>query len=285
MLAYILAIVVGLSSLYLLTTAFIAPDRHRQDDFLWGAVGLFYALILWLCAVRITGAILLGQVAAATLFIAFAWQTLKLRQTLFYPDKPAKLFTIVGWLGNRLGKVTPSPSPKTKLKAEKGKQVAEKAKEIVKETVKNTTETAAQKAETVQETVTPVAEKIVEKVASVTEEPSEKVLDDSSDIFDDFDDDFELESEVTASPIVDETINSIQETQESSTVSGANIFETPLESPIIETIETPEIETIAVSETVIIEVPVEDLPQVEAILEDATTETRSQTEETSNSSD
>ncbi|MDJ0562367.1 MAG: Ycf66 family protein, partial [Microcystis sp. M49629_WE12] len=101
MLPYILAVVVGLSSLYLLTTAFIAPDRHRQDDFLWSAVGLFYALVLWLCAGRITGAILLGQAAAAILFIAFAWQTLKLRQALFYPDKPVKLFTIVGWLGNR----------------------------------------------------------------------------------------------------------------------------------------------------------------------------------------
>lgn len=260
MLAYILAIVVGLSSLYLLTTAFIAPDRHRQDDFLWGAVGLFYALVLWLCAVRITGAILLGQVAAAILFIAFAWQTLKLRQALFYPDKPVKLFTIVGWLGNRFGKITPSQATKTKPKSEKVKQVAEKAKETVQETVKNTTETAAKVSETVQETVAAVAEKAVEKVESVTE-TGEKFLEakDDSDIFDDFDDDFELEA-VTPEPLVSETL------------------EKPLETPIMETIDTPDIEAIAVSETVIIEVPVEDLAKVEAVLEDSNPETRSQPE-------
>ncbi|MGV2389116.1 MAG UNVERIFIED_CONTAM: Ycf66 family protein [Microcystis novacekii LVE1205-3] len=111
MLPYILAIVVGLSSLYLLTTAFIAPDRHRQDDFLWSAVGLFYALVLWLCAGRITGAILLGQAAADLLFIAFAWQTLKLRQALFYPDKPVKLFTIVGWFRQSSGESYSLPIP------------------------------------------------------------------------------------------------------------------------------------------------------------------------------
>ena len=172
MLPYILAVVVGLSSLYLLTTAFIAPDRHRQDDFLWSAVGLFYALVLWLCAGRITGAILLGQAAAAILFIAFAWQTLKLRQALFYPDKPVKLFTIVGWLGNRLGKVTPSQSPKTKAKAEK---VAAKVKETVKETVAPVVEKAAAIGETITESVTEIGEK------------AEEIIDDG-ETFDDFND-------------------------------------------------------------------------------------------------
>ena len=178
MLPYILAVVVGLSSLYLLTTAFIAPDRHRQDDFLWSAVGLFYALVLWLCAGRITGAILLGQAAAAILFIAFAWQTLKLRQALFYPDKPVKLFTIVGWLGNRLGKVTPSQSPKTKAKPEK---VAAKVKETVKETVDPVVETAAAIGETITESVTEIGEK------------AEEIIDDG-ETFDDFDD-FDLATE------------------------------------------------------------------------------------------
>ena len=173
MLPYILAVVVGLSSLYLLTTAFIAPDRHRQDDFLWSAVGLFYALVLWLCAGRITGAILLGQAAAAILFMAFAWQTLKLRQALFYPDKPVKLFTIVGWLGNRLGKVTPSQPPKTKAKPEK---VAAK----VKETVATVAETGAAIGETTTESVTEIAEK------------AEEIIDDG-ETFDDFD--FDLATE------------------------------------------------------------------------------------------
>jgi len=241
MLPYILAVVVGLSSLYLLTTAFIAPDRHRQDDFLWSAVGLFYALVLWLCAGRITGAILLGQVAAAILFIAFAWQTLKLRQALFYPDKPVKLFTIVGWLGNRLGKVTPSQSPKTKAKAEK---VAAKVKETVKETVAPVVETAAAIGETITESVTEIGEKATEII-------------DDGETFDDFDDfdDFDL------------------------AIEEINPSENPPEIPPTEPVATVEVETIAVSETVIIEVTEEKLPPEKTIGEDTPPETRSQSAE------
>ena len=247
MLPYILAVVVGLSSLYLLTTAFIAPDRHRQDDFLWSAVGLFYALVLWLCAGRITGAILLGQVAAAILFIAFAWQTLKLRQALFYPDKPVKLFTIVGWLGNRLGKVTPSQSPKTKAKAEK---VAAKVKETVKETVDPVIEKAVAIGETITESVTEIGEK------------AEEIIDDD-ETFDDFDDfdDFDL---------------AIEEINPSE-----NAQEIPPEIPPTEPVTNVEVETIAVSETVIIEVTEEDLSPEENIEKDTPPETRSKSEENS----
>ncbi len=272
MLPYILAVVVGLSSLYLLTTAFIAPDRHRQDDFLWSAVGLFYALVLWLCAGRITGAILLGQAAAAILFIAFAWQTLKLRQALFYPDKPVKLFTIVGWLGNRLGKVTPSQSPKTKAKPEK---VAAKVKEKVKETVDPVVETAAAIGEPITESVTEIAEKAQETVAPVAEkaaaigetitesvteieEKAEEIIDDG-ETFDDFDDfdDFDLATE------------------------EINPSENPPEIPPTEPVANVEVETIAVSETVIIEVTEEDLPPEENIEKDTPPETRSKSEENS----
>ncbi len=280
MLPYILAVVVGLSSLYLLTTAFIAPDRHRQDDFLWSAVGLFYALVLWLCAGRITGAILLGQVAAAILFIAFAWQTLKLRQALFYPDKPVKLFTIVGWLGNRLGKVTPSQSPKTKAKPEKA---AAKVKETVKETVdpviekavaigEPITESVTEIEEKAQETVAPVAEKaaaigepITESVTEIGEKAAEII--DDGETFDDFDDfdDFDLATEEIKP--------------------SENAPEIPPEIPPTEPVATVEVETIAVSETVIIEVTEEDLPPEETIGEDTPPETRSQSAENPPSSD
>ncbi|MBC1195220.1 hypothetical protein H0901_08020 [Microcystis aeruginosa BLCCF158] len=269
MLPYILAVVVGLSSLYLLTTAFIAPDRHRQDDFLWSAVGLFYALVLWLCAGRITGAILLGQAAATILFIAFAWQTLKLRQALFYPDKPVKLFTIVGWLGNRLGKVTPSQSPKTKAKPEK---VAAKVKETVKETVAPVVETAAAIGETIPESVTEIGEKAQETVAPVVEtaaaigetitesvteigEKAAEIIDDD-ETFDDFDD-FDLATE------------------------EINPSENPPEIAPTEPVTNVEVETIAVSETVIIEVTEEDLSPEETIGEDTPPETRSKSEENS----
>ena len=57
-------------------------DIHKRDDFLWSGVGLFYALVLWFCASRITGSLLLGQVAAVALVISFNWQNLKLRKAV-----------------------------------------------------------------------------------------------------------------------------------------------------------------------------------------------------------
>lgn len=80
MLAYILALVVGLGSLAIYIAAFFFPEVHRKSDFIWSGVGLFYALVLWACAGRITGALLLGQTASVALVGWFAWQTLTLRR-------------------------------------------------------------------------------------------------------------------------------------------------------------------------------------------------------------
>lgn len=81
MLAYILAIAVGLGSLVFYMAAFFFPEVHRKYDFLWSGVGLFYALVLWICAGRITGGVLLGQTAAVALVGWLGWQTLTLRRT------------------------------------------------------------------------------------------------------------------------------------------------------------------------------------------------------------
>ncbi|MEL0589251.1 MAG: Ycf66 family protein [Planktothrix rubescens PR222] len=81
MLAYILAIAVGLASFGLYMAAFFFPEVHRKSDFVWSGVGLFYGLILWACAGRITGAVLLGQVASVSLLIWFGWEVLTLRRT------------------------------------------------------------------------------------------------------------------------------------------------------------------------------------------------------------
>ncbi|MGD1921514.1 MAG: Ycf66 family protein [Pleurocapsa sp.] len=87
MLSYALAIAVALSSFVLFLTAFFMSDIHRKDDFLWSAMGLFYALVLWFCARNITGAVLLGQASAAVLLISFTWQTLKLRKAVATHEK------------------------------------------------------------------------------------------------------------------------------------------------------------------------------------------------------
>lgn len=82
MLTYILAFVVGLGSFALYMTAFFFPELHRKGDLIWSGVGMFYALVLWVCAGRITGGVLLGQMASVGLLGWFGWQTLIMRRVL-----------------------------------------------------------------------------------------------------------------------------------------------------------------------------------------------------------
>ncbi len=117
MLAYILALLVGFFSLYLLATAFITPSIHRKDDFLWSAVGLFYALVLWLCAGQFKGAVLLGQAAVVILLLAIGWQNLNLRRVILSPDNQQALlgFSVIDWLQGNLGKVVSSKAKKSPI--------------------------------------------------------------------------------------------------------------------------------------------------------------------------
>ncbi|BAT56477.1 hypothetical protein NOS3756_54840 [Nostoc sp. NIES-3756] len=80
MLANILALVVGLGSLAIYISAFFFPEIHRKNDFIWSGVGLFYALVLWVFAPKITGGLLLGHIASVALLVWFGWQTLSLRR-------------------------------------------------------------------------------------------------------------------------------------------------------------------------------------------------------------
>ncbi len=82
MLASILALVVGLGSLTIYLAAFFFPEIHRKNDFIWSGVGLFYALVIWVFAPRITGGLFLGHVASVALLVWFGWQTLTLRRQL-----------------------------------------------------------------------------------------------------------------------------------------------------------------------------------------------------------
>jgi hypothetical protein len=91
MLAYILAIVIGLGSFSLYMSAFFLPEVYRKYDFVWSGVGMFYALVLWVCAGRITGGVLLGQLASVSLLGWFGWQTLQLRRELTPPDQQTQL--------------------------------------------------------------------------------------------------------------------------------------------------------------------------------------------------
>ncbi|WP_309741055.1 MULTISPECIES: Ycf66 family protein [unclassified Chamaesiphon] len=87
MLAYILAVLVGTSSVGLYLWAFLFPEIHRKQDFIWSGVGLFYALFLWLYARQVTGGILVGQTTSVALLGWFGWETFKLRRQLVPIDR------------------------------------------------------------------------------------------------------------------------------------------------------------------------------------------------------
>ena len=82
MLAYFIALVVAFGSLAIYLSAFFFPEIHRQNDFIWSGVGLFYALVLWIFAPGITGGLLLGHIASVALLVWFVSQTLSLRRQL-----------------------------------------------------------------------------------------------------------------------------------------------------------------------------------------------------------
>lgn len=79
MLTYLLALAVALGSFALYMSAFFYPEVHRKGDLVWSGVGLFYALVLWVCADRITGGVLLGQMASVSLIGWFGYQALTAR--------------------------------------------------------------------------------------------------------------------------------------------------------------------------------------------------------------
>ena len=143
MLPYILAIAVASASFLLWIVAFAFPKLHRQDDFLWSGIGLFYALVLWLCAGRLTGGVLLGQGAATCLLLAFGWQTLKLRRAIAYPESQTDLegFSVTRWLGSRFSKAPRKPATPTVATAvTETQEVKATAQEEVVEAIAETTE-------------------------------------------------------------------------------------------------------------------------------------------------
>lgn len=82
MLAHVLAMAVGLVSFALYMAAFFFPEVYRKSDLTWSGIGLFYALVLWVCAGRITGGVLLGQTASVALLGWLSWQMVNLRREL-----------------------------------------------------------------------------------------------------------------------------------------------------------------------------------------------------------
>ncbi|NCJ07614.1 hypothetical protein GS597_14070 [Synechococcales cyanobacterium C] len=87
MLTYLLVWIVGLGSLGIYLAAFIFPEVRRNNDLLWSGIGLFYALMLWIYAGRVTGGLLLGEAAGVALLVWLGWQTMTQRRALMPPDQ------------------------------------------------------------------------------------------------------------------------------------------------------------------------------------------------------
>ncbi len=189
MLSYALAIAVGLSSLVLFLTAFLMPKIHRQDDFLWSGVGLFYAIVLWFCATNIHGAVLLGQLAAVALLCSYTWQVVTLRKVIAEPEEPnlAASFSFTGFFGKLLNRSSESDSSETSISEEtsaseeessdtdtKGQEVSA-TEDITSETA--TEDSPAETVETISETEDPLNDSESLDTGDITSE-----IEDSPDI-------------------------------------------------------------------------------------------------------
>ncbi|MGD1712987.1 Ycf66 family protein, partial [Dapis sp. BLCC M172] len=141
MLANILALALGLGSLALYMVAFFFPEVHRKNDFIWSGVGLFYALVLWFCAGRITGAVLLGQVASVTLIGWFGWETLTLRRQVTPVAEQTKISTHKSTEDNTQEKSTTLPQTTSTPEVEMPKSdLAESTETSIQELENITTE-------------------------------------------------------------------------------------------------------------------------------------------------
>jgi hypothetical protein len=246
MLPYALAIIVGLSSLVLFSTAFFMSDVHRQDDFFWSGIGLFYALVLWFCATRITGALLLGQAAAVALLMSYNWQTLKLRKAIANPDRAAELnnfsvVTAVSNLFNRQPKTLSKPkATPTQTAVVENKPTTIPSPEITSKTeniatpVEETTAKASQSPK--KGLFGKFLDRNAEKSATITNTKLDDILDDEELIAED------AETEAEEPEIVEAEIESIPITKTQETATPPSSDEATIEVTIekIEVKLTPE---------------------------------------------
>jgi Ycf66 protein N-terminus len=179
MLAYFLAFTVGIGSFILYMAAFFFPEIHRKNDFIWSGVGLFYALVLWVFAKRITGGLLLGHMASVALLGWFGWQTLSLRRQLTPKSLQTPVFSTEAVQNTIQEQVSKVSLPERFAQLTKGiSGVFSGVKGKTKETLsKNTPQPAkpesitsvikdTETSEAVAEAVTPIVEQIVDTASA-----------------------------------------------------------------------------------------------------------------------
>jgi len=130
MLTYVLALVVVLASLGLYSTTFLIPEVSRKNDLVWSGVGLFYGLVLWVCAGRITGGVLLGQMASVTLMGWMGWQMVEGRWNSVPQAQRVSSGKVEGWRSSLAGLSRSDTAVKLKNQAQ---VVINKAQEKVQD--------------------------------------------------------------------------------------------------------------------------------------------------------
>lgn len=98
LIAQILAIAIGLSSLCLYLIAFLIPALYRKWDLVWAGFSLFYALILWVCAGEfdtLSVSLLTGQGVSAILLGWLGSQTIYCRWVSI-PDSQKATIPLLG---------------------------------------------------------------------------------------------------------------------------------------------------------------------------------------------
>ncbi|MDH6064582.1 Ycf66 family protein [Umezakia ovalisporum] len=176
MLAYVLAFVVGLGSLALYIAAFFFPEIHRKNDFIWSGLGLFYALVLWVFAPRISGGLLLGHVASVAVLVSFVWQTLSLRrqltpQTEQTPVPSAE--TLKTGIQDQMTKLS-LPERLTQVQRSIGSALSG-VKGKAQQTITKTRPETPQPEETTPAPTEKPAVEIIDKTSSTPEAPAEEV--------------------------------------------------------------------------------------------------------------
>ena len=169
MLSYFLAIIIAIISVALYLTAFLDRKIHRQDDFLWSGLGLFYGLILWICAGRITGALLLGQLAATFLIIAFVWETRQLRKAITSQENEVQLegislFNLILSLLGKLSSLTQRKTTQTKATSDEQKVTTKQTPEATSDLADSVNE--KEEEQSILEETTPVDQKEQSKIST-----------------------------------------------------------------------------------------------------------------------
>jgi Ycf66 protein N-terminus len=153
MLTYILALMVIVASAGLYSATFVLPEVSRKNDLAWSGVGLFYGLVLWVCAGRITGGVLLGQMASVGLIGWLGWQTIESRWNETPEGDRVNTGKVKGWRDRITGLTQSETATKLKTQAQGAISKAQGAVQDLGVAVETGTESATEAVKAAAEAV------------------------------------------------------------------------------------------------------------------------------------